>query len=746
MPEFELQSTPEIQLTGQSIWPNTQVWNQYWEIKYAEWLTKEVDTQFFSKYKVATDCADVAYAARWIFARIHGLPAANHLNGKVLFTNQSLRSEWQNLPNAKNWFEDRKFLAALNYLLNMTYTHTLMRDSYPVKITPEEFLPGIHYLNLHESSGHTQLVHRVNLAKDALPFLILQSTVPRKVRDLNESLFWASAAPVLGKSGFHKILWPQVSGSQYSLTAAQKMPSYSLHQYAVDFIRSKDVSFGHEVLLRLQPELDLLLILKNGLNDLRNSLTIRGQVVEDGYLACGQKSCPENSQGFEDWSTPSRDTQIMSLLNQLRALYSIGSTPDIRKEIADYLNQEQKQSYLILDGISYTLQQISAAWDLVLFSSNPNDEPGLRWGLEPQFVSLKIKKSLKEGLENRKRKMSFAEDQKLQRNQHIVSGYCKHFEVASCQKLKDELITILEISGETKTVNEWLAKTFWLNADPKQSVANQWGALQKTSPFQNLEGLAEFQVSKEGIGAAKDSNGVLKIGPMSVQGLLGVELPAGFKWQSFDRKLSVGYATAHHQILRYDFLKKSSDIFPVLLEDVEKVFLPVSDELIIFSQMKIWRLSFKNKTFQITWEGNFKTIKPANQEFLFIVEDLSGWKYLDLRGQQPVITPMLDLGFNETAIRLLMFENDNNYVFSENSYSSDYLIVQKVSGIFSEFKAPGHILGWSQGVTRAIGLSSNISDGVFILTLDHAFKIIQSEKMGSFIQSINGGFFLFEFF
>jgi hypothetical protein len=97
--------------------------------------------EFFYKNKVATDCADVAIAARWIFARIHKMPAAQTLaEPNVLFSNESFRNAWSDLPTHEDWTQDQLFRVALDYVLDNTYTHTLWKDSCSIHISQPTFL------------------------------------------------------------------------------------------------------------------------------------------------------------------------------------------------------------------------------------------------------------------------------------------------------------------------------------------------------------------------------------------------------------------------------------------------------------------------------------------------------------------------------------------------------------------------------------------------------------------------------
>jgi hypothetical protein len=51
-------------------------WTLEREIEYEEWVDANMTEDFFIRHKIPVDCADVPYAARWIYARIAHLPAA----------------------------------------------------------------------------------------------------------------------------------------------------------------------------------------------------------------------------------------------------------------------------------------------------------------------------------------------------------------------------------------------------------------------------------------------------------------------------------------------------------------------------------------------------------------------------------------------------------------------------------------------------------------------------------------------
>src|SRR4030043_1965421 len=114
-----------------------QIWkvgNHRWtvqeEYRFAKWVEKNITEDFFIRYKIPVDCADVPYAVRWIYARIAHLPAAATTKDGKLVGHWS--KNWKHLPTHSEWHQDKRFRAALLYLVSETWTGTLPRDTYPI--------------------------------------------------------------------------------------------------------------------------------------------------------------------------------------------------------------------------------------------------------------------------------------------------------------------------------------------------------------------------------------------------------------------------------------------------------------------------------------------------------------------------------------------------------------------------------------------------------------------------------------
>jgi len=104
-------------------------WTVEEECRFGKWVDENITEDFFIRYRIPTDCADVPYAIRWIYARIAHLPAAAITkNGKLI---GHWSRDWKHLPTHPDWHQDKRFRAALHYLVSETWTGTLPRTPIP---------------------------------------------------------------------------------------------------------------------------------------------------------------------------------------------------------------------------------------------------------------------------------------------------------------------------------------------------------------------------------------------------------------------------------------------------------------------------------------------------------------------------------------------------------------------------------------------------------------------------------------
>jgi len=364
------------------IWPATHEWSKEWEEKFADWTRQNFDKNFFKKYKIQTDCADAAIALRWIFSRISGLPAGNTLaSGGGLMTNRSVRAIWKNIPTSENWYEDRRFLTALDYLLDNTYTHSFHADAYPIETNPQYLVEGTFHLEMRSGDGHTRVVSQIVHEHGKYPIIDLYSNVPRAVRRLYEERFTVSAQPDLRFGGFMKHRWPRLSPDSASLTPAKNMPGYSLEQYLPEFFQHGIPDYSAEVISRFEEAFDPVIALRAILKNLKEGLDDRKDIVVKGFRACQKEDCSPGTAGYENWSTPSRDERLLGYFTQIQTYRKTLTGVELDRFSAVY-EKEKTKKYLKLGKRKITLTELEAVWINRKFSSNPRVSPQLRWGFE----------------------------------------------------------------------------------------------------------------------------------------------------------------------------------------------------------------------------------------------------------------------------------------------------------------------------------------------------------------------------
>lgn len=464
------------------LWTTTQSWTEEWEQKYAKWIEDEVDTEFFVRYKVATDCADVAYSLRWIFARMHGLPAAANLGASnVLLTNETVRANWGSLPTAKNWYEDRRFLTALNYLLDLTYTHTLWGDSFPVALNKQALLSGSYHLGLGTESGHTQVIHWMD-SQSGVPFLTLNSTVPRKVRSLSDSMLFAQAAKDK-KNAILRFRWAVKSSSGIFLKKPSEMPGFSLEQYSFNPQSDYTIALFEKLGYTGGREGIRDYLYKDILAQFKS----RVDIVREGRQQCQNGGCAPGTPAWEEWSTPSRDSRIKGKIASLNA---VGTQADaaILSEVI-----------LTIDQTPWTFKSLLYNWKFDEYNSDPQVSESDRWGAggttwaqrHVQTLQAKVQerqevlrkgalacagKNCQFGTELWKKTSSNDIDQSLVKEVRYLTTHDGALPAQAVQALDSFHDTVLaQISGRPITLAHLIGSLASMNSSALASVDKQWG-------------------------------------------------------------------------------------------------------------------------------------------------------------------------------------------------------------------------------------------------------------------------------
>ncbi len=505
------------EVPGQYVWQAQNEWSQAWEVEYARWVRKNINADYFMEKKLATDCADVAVSVRWIFARIHSLPAANRLaDGKVLFTNESMKKEWTKLATDPDWEKDQRFLAALNYVMNLTFTHSLNADSYPIRIARDSFTEGTHHLALSSLSGHTRLINEVNASKsDRLPVYAIASTVPRHIQKLSSYFFYINDQGVRASGGYLKIVWPRKINDVWSLTPATQMPDYSEEQYSKDFTGA-EASFGIALLKRINPDFDVKLRVTEGIQYLKDQIITRQQVVEQGAEFCKRSDCSPGTANYEDWSTPSRDAHLKETFEDLEEFVQVYAHfyPEMYKAYQDAM---ATQTFPFV-GDDYYLQHYSYIFRRGIASNDPRDPVADRWPLSPQaFTDLLIKRVDQFALARREKILdnkclttnclpntriyqanaTFEEDQAIRNQLTLLPGYCGGVSTIACENFR-KLVESRKVKlPHEVSLNHAEAAALWLNSDPRWPESQRWGSLAQTRPHVFINGYVSTAASSD---------------------------------------------------------------------------------------------------------------------------------------------------------------------------------------------------------------------------------------------------------
>ncbi|HET7688536.1 MAG TPA: hypothetical protein VFK46_07875 [Candidatus Macondimonas sp.] len=386
-------------------------WDTAAEQRFAAWVEQTITEDFFLRYRIPVDCADVPYAIRWIYARMAHLPAAATLGDGRLLGHWS--TDWGQLPTHREWHRDERFRAALSRMLAATSTRTLPDDTYPIRITPDSLRPGALFLI---AASHAGMIGRiVHDGSTIHPIQIWEATLPRKIRKISEREFFATIPDPNTGSGLTRFRWPVFRHGRWQYLPVAEHPDYAMEQYLPGFCREGE-QFDEAVARRIgstpsapQDRAEKLI------QTLRRSLEDRVPIVLEGYDRCKDGGCPEGSFLWEVYSTPGRDSRITLLIQHLERLVESGQ-----------LDQEALRSRMaeivipIAEGMTVSLAAVVANHHWL--SHAPGDSIEARWGLA-------VCPMIRARMENRLRALEFVE--KRYRNtdpEYLPYGYSLHLD------------------------------------------------------------------------------------------------------------------------------------------------------------------------------------------------------------------------------------------------------------------------------------------------------------------------------
>lgn len=382
MPLWDIEQSNDIG-PNNSVWEIQNKWSEYWENKYAEWLRREVDPEFFFRHKIAIDCADVGIGFRWIFARMNALPVANTQAGSGNLVGQfSMKREWMNLPRAKEWYNDQVFLAALDYAMTTTSTWSIIfYDGLPVRIDSTGLKAGSFIVYYQNNSGHLRtIVENYFNRPTELPLYTYASTSPRELRLLYREPFIDQIFPLYRQREIMAFRWPvQDRTGKWSLMPREQDYRYSYEQFDTS-LSGRYSSLVQFIIERTNPKYNPQNLIRTSISDLKGYLEIRKKIVNDGYNYCMVNGCPAGTKAYDDWSTPSRDRQVLLKYTEMQNLLQAFETisPGLVQRWRDQLDNE----VIEVEDRHLSLSYVRILFERGLVSSDPNQSILRRWGLE----------------------------------------------------------------------------------------------------------------------------------------------------------------------------------------------------------------------------------------------------------------------------------------------------------------------------------------------------------------------------
>ena len=411
-------------------------WTVEEEHRFGEWVEAKVTEDFFIRYQIPVDCADVPYAIRWIYARIAHLPAAATTKHDKFIGHWS--TQWKHLPTHSQWHQDRRFLKALLYMLAETTTRTVPQDTYPIRIAPDSVTPGTAFF---VTESHSGVIGRVVLdGSHVHPLQTWESTVPAKIQQLNRRNFLSPRPESTTYSGLVKFRWPVFQKGRWEYLPPKDHPFYSTEQYASAFDEGY-ADFVDAVAKRIDPkEYDPWEKAEKVIDTITRYLMERILIVREGFEQCRQGDCPEGSDLWENYSTPGRDGNIILLMDHLHQIIELNRLdPEVIREKMEAI------PFDITEDRSVPFDHLFQNY--LWLSPEPEDSIEARWGLRKCQI-------LQSRIQDAETSIAFIERAYRKRDPHYANFSVRQQEHL-LQRLHEEWERSRCVDGRYKKWDEW---------------------------------------------------------------------------------------------------------------------------------------------------------------------------------------------------------------------------------------------------------------------------------------------------
>ncbi len=393
-----------ISLTAHAeVWSSgNNYWNDNWEIKYQNWVSKEWKSDFFMSparpdYNlIPHDCADAIYLMRAAFAYENKLPFKIHyLNKKNKYISNKM-TNWDKLP------QNQRFRAFAQFMNDRVGTRSLPKDSFPIELA--QIKAGDLYV---EPGTHSYAMTGIT---DTGVTAIMSSTTPASPKHMIQLYSFPFFIPhdAVGQSdGYRRFKWPRNIDKPM-----QQQPGYSNEQYQIaqkvglDYVPFTDI-IAKKLRRREEPLEEKTMRLMHSLCSFAKE---RVNYVNDGLAFVkrlrvqGKRQCM-NAKEYDYYSTPSRDKRLFRFFREVEKIaYSGGQLTEdqvnaqvlartiFHPELPDgLLNQLDKFCGLAIypedDKKHINLRQLWKVMAEGKVSSDPHASFDSRWGLtDNKFV------------------------------------------------------------------------------------------------------------------------------------------------------------------------------------------------------------------------------------------------------------------------------------------------------------------------------------------------------------------------
>ena len=215
------------------VWHATNVWSNYWENDYQQWVNEKLKTNVFTRGEgllsgVSTDCADALYDIRIQYSYEHSLPF-------VINAPDVLESKMKLFGNNTSMFdfikdEKTRVRAFINFINDEEGTETIFKDTFPVSVN--EINSGIVYIVEWSLFGkinrHSYIIKGFDENHELLYYA---SDAPRKVRKLQIDTKYPRFSYGEAPFGFRRWKHPEFLLIPEKLIPPEE--GYSIEQYKI---------------------------------------------------------------------------------------------------------------------------------------------------------------------------------------------------------------------------------------------------------------------------------------------------------------------------------------------------------------------------------------------------------------------------------------------------------------------------------------------------------------------------------